>query len=198
MKDKEKIRKMLKSSRNGVITTKQVSDSGIYRGALKTLIEEDIVYQYGRGIYVDNSKLEDEFYLLQCKYSRGIFSHETALYLLGYSDRTPAKFTMTFPKGYNSPSIKNENIEVIRVIPENYSLGVIEIKSPSGNTIKVYNLERSLCDVLRGSVNDIQIINPAMKKYANFKEKDINKLMKYAEQLKVKPKVLNYMEVLLW
>ena len=197
MKDKEKIRKMLKSSHNGVITTKQVSDSGIYRGAIKSLVEDDIVYQYGRGIYVDNSKLEDEFYLLQCKYSRGIFSHETALYLLGYSDRTPEKFTMTFPKGYNSPSIKNENIEVVRVIPENYSLGVIEMKSPSGNIIKVYNLERSLCDVLRGSVNDVQIINPAMKKYANSKEKDINKLMKYAEQLKVRPKVLNYMEVLL-
>lgn len=197
MKDKEKIRKMLKASHNGVITTKQVSDSGIYRGAIKTLVEEDIVYQYGRGIYVDNSKLEDEFYLLQCKYSRGIFSHETSLYLLGYSDRTPAKFTMTFPKGYNTPSLKKENIEVVRVIPENYSLGVIEMKSPSGNTIKVYNLERSLCDVLRGSVNDIQIINPAMKKYAESKEKDVNKLMKYAEQLKVKPKVLNYMEVLL-
>lgn len=197
MKDKEKIRKMLKKTRNGVITSKQVSDSGIYRGAIKSLVEDDIVYQYGRGIYVDNSKLEDEFYLLQCKYGRGIFSHETALYLLGYSDRTPEKFTMTFPKGYNSPSIKNENIEVVRVIPENYSLGVIEMKSPSGNIIKVYNLERSLCDVLRGSVNDVQIINPAMKKYANSKEKDINKLMKYAEQLKVKPKVLNYMEVLL-
>lgn len=197
MKDKEKIRKMLKKTRNGVITSKQVSDSGIYRGAIKSLVEDDIVYQYGRGIYVDNSKLEDEFYLLQCKYGRGIFSHETALYLLGYSDRTPEKFTMTFPKGYNSPSIKNENIEVVRVIPENYSLGVIEMKSPSGNIIKVYNLERSLCDVLRGSVIDVQIINPAMKKYANSKEKDINKLMKYAEQLKVKPKVLNYMEVLL-
>lgn len=197
MKDKEKIRKMLKKTRNGVITSKQVSDSGIYRGAIKSLVEDDIVYQYGRGIYVDNSKLEDEFYLLQCKYGRGIFSHETALYLLGYSDRTPEKFTMTFPKGYNTPSIKNENIEIVRVIPENYSLGVIEMKSPSGNIIKVYNLERSLCDVLRGSVNDVQIINPAMKKYANSKEKDINKLMKYAEQLKVKPKVLNYMEVLL-
>ena len=36
-----------------------------------------------------------------------------------------------------------------------------------------------------------------MRKYANSKEKDITKLMKYAEQLKVKPKVLNYMEVLL-
>lgn len=197
MNNKDKIKRMLKNSRNGVITTKQISDSGIYRGALKMLVEDNEIYQYGRGIYVDNKELEDEFFLLQCKYSRGVYSHETALYLLGYSDRTPAKFTMTFPKGYNSPSLKNENIEIVRVIPENYSLGITEIKSPSGNPIKVYNLERSLCDVLRGSINDVQVINPAMKRYVQSKGKDINKLMKYAEQLKVKPKVLNYMKVLL-
>lgn len=51
---------------------------------------------------------------LQHEYGRGIYSHDTALYLLGYSDRTPAKYTMTFPRGYN-----------------------IEIKSPSGNPIRV-------------------------------------------------------------
>ena len=45
-------------------------------------------------------------YLLQRKYGRGIYSHDTALYLLGYSDRIPAKYTMTFPKGYNAPSLK--------------------------------------------------------------------------------------------
>ena len=138
---------------------------------------------------------EDDFYLFQRKYGRGIYSHDTALYLLRYSDRTPAQYTMTFPKGYNSPSLKQENIEIKRVVAENYSLGVIKIKSPCGNPIRVYNLERTLCDILRGSGSDIQIVNIAMKKYANFK--DISKLMQYADQLHVKPKVLRYMEILL-
>lgn len=135
--------------------------------------------------------------MLKRKYGRGIYSHETALYLLGYSDRTPAQYTMTFPKGYNSPSLKQENIIIKRVVPENYSLGVIEIKSPCGNPIRVYNLERTLCDILRGSGSDIQIINAAMKKYARSKEKDIYRLMQYADQFHVKPKVLRYIEVLL-
>lgn len=134
---------------------------------------------------------------MQCRYGRGIYSHDTALYLLGYSDRTPAKYTMTFPKGYNAPSLKQENIIVKRVVPDNYALGIIEIKSPCGNPIKIYNLERTLCDIVRGSGSDIQIVNGAMKRYAASKEKDIHKLMKYAEQLRVKPKILHYMEVLL-
>ncbi len=104
---------------------------------------------------------------------------------------------MTFPKGYNAPSIKQENVKLIRVIPDNYESGIIEVQSPSNNPIRIYNLERTLCDILRGKGSDIQIVNAAMKKYAASKNKNINQLMKYAEQLKVKDKVLRYMEVLL-
>ena len=83
-------------------------------------------------------------------------------------------------------------------MPKNYEFGIIEIQSPSGNPIRVYDLERALCDILRGSGSDIQIVGEAMKRYAASKTKDIQKLMQYAEQLRVKPKVLHYMEVLLW
>ena len=119
------------------------------------------------------------------------------MFVKEYSDRTPAQYTMTFPKDYNSPSLKQESINIKRVVPENYSFGVIELQSPCGNPIRVYDLERTLCDILRGSGSDIQIVGAAMKKYATSREKDIHKLMQYADQLRVKPKVLRYMEVLL-
>lgn len=104
---------------------------------------------------------------------------------------------MTFPKGYNAASLKQESIVIKRVIPDNYSLGIIEIKTPSENPIRIYDLERTLCDIVRGSGSDIQVVNEAMKRYAVSKEKNIHKLMKYAEQLRVEPKILRYMEVLL-
>lgn len=194
---KEKIKKLLEASPGGTVTAGQVTAAGLHRSILQELVENGELYRFGRGLYVRSNAWEDDFYLLQLKYGRGIYSHDTALYLLGYSDRTPAQYTMTFPKGYNSPSLKQESIIVKRVVPENYSFGVIEIKSPCGNPIRVYDLERTLCDILRGSGSDIQIVNAAMKKYAASKEKDIHKLMQYAEQLCVKPKVLRYMEILL-
>lgn len=197
MKDKEKILKLLDSSKNGMISTGEVTSVGIHRSVLKDLVDSGELSRFSRGLYVRNNSWEDDLYLLQQKYKRGIYSHDTALYLLGYSDRTPVKYTMTFPKGYNTPSLKNENINIVRVVEDNYNVGIIEILSPSGNKIKVYDLERTLCDILRGKGSDIQIINSAMKKYASSKNKDINKLMKYADKLRVKPKMLNYMEVLL-
>ena len=226
MNVKEKIEELLEASEDGTITAAQVTEAGLHRSILQELVKSGEMYRFGRGLYVRSSAWEDDFYLLQRKYGRGIYSHDTALYLWsdvweddfyllqrkygrgiyshdtalylrGYSDRTPAKYTMTFPKGYNASSLKRENLIVKRVVPENYELGRIEMKSPSGNPIRVYNLERTLCDILRGSGSDIQIVSEAMKRYAASKDKNIHRLMQYADQLRVKPKVLRYMEVLL-
>lgn len=197
MSDREKIKKMLKASENGIITSAQVTEAGLHRNSLQQLVKDGEIYRFGRGLYVRRISWEDDFYLLQKKYGRGIYSHDTALYLLGYSDRTPAKYTMTFPKGYNAPSLKQETIIIKRVVPENYEFGQIQIKSPAGNLIRTYDLERTLCDILRGNGSDIQIITDAMKRYAASGEKNIHKLMQYAERLRVRPKVLRYLEVLL-
>lgn len=197
MSDREKIKKMLEASETGVITSAQVTEAGLHRNTLQQLVKDGEIYRFGRGLYVRRNSWEDDFYLFQKKYGRGIYSHDTALYLLGYSDRTPAKYTMTFPKGYNAPSLKQETIIIKRVVPENYEFGQIQIKSPAGNLIRTYDLERTLCDILRGNGSDIQIITDAMKRYAASGEKNIHKLMQYAERLRVSPKVLRYLEVLL-
>lgn len=197
MTNSETVEQILRSSVDGTITAVQVTQAGLHRSVLQTLVDDGVLSRFGRGLYVRNDMWEDDFYLLQRKYSRGIYSHDTALYLLGYSDRTPAKYTMTFPRGYNAVSLKEENVIVRRVVPENYDFGITEAKSPSGNPIRVYGLERTLCDILRGSGSDIQIVNDAMKRYAASKSKNIPKLLQYAERLRVKPKVLRYMEVLL-
>ena len=197
MNSMNRMKNLISKSTSGIISTQEVFEENITRNTLNKFIKNGELTRFGRGLYIINSAWGDDFFSLQKKYRKGIYSHDTALYLLGYSDRTPSIYTMTFPKGYNSPSIKQENIKVVRVIPDNYDLGIIEIQSPSNNTIRIYNLERTLCDILRGKGSDIQIINAAMKKYAISKEKNINLLMQYAEQLKVKDKILRYMEVLL-
>lgn len=197
MKDNEKMSKIMAESLDGVVTSKQISAVGLHRSILQKYVSEGKLLQFGRGLYTKTDVWEDDFYLLQRKYERGIYSHDTALYLLGYSDRAPAQYTLTFPKGYHSIALEQENVLIKRVVKDNYHFGIIEIKSPCGNPIRIYELERTLCDILRGNNIDIQLINSAMKKYAYSKEKDIHKLMKYAELLQVKQKVLRYMEVLL-
>lgn len=182
----------------GIITSKQVTEAGLHRSTLSNLVKEDELIQVGRGIYIKPTVWEDEMYLLQYRYTKGIYSHETALFLHGMSDRTPARFTMTFPHGYNASSLKGENVKVKRSGKLLYGIGITELTSPVGNLIRVYDIERTLCDIIRGENQcEISIVNQGMRHYAASKGKDIQKLMDYAEKLRVKPKILNYMEVLL-
>lgn len=192
-----KIANMLERQ-SGIITSSQANAVGIPRQYLSRMVADNILRRVARGIYAAPEAWEDEMFLLQYKYSKGIFSHETALYIHGFTDRSPTRFVMTFPYGYHAESITSTNIRMKKVVKSIYELGSVEKQTTFGNKIRLYDLERTLCDIVRGNNScDIQIVNQAMKRYALSKGKNISRLLQYAEQLRVKPKILAYMEVLL-
>ena len=193
----EKVTAMVEEN-NGFITSAQITDAGVQRRVLGELVAENKLYKAGRGIYVSPDAWEDEMFFLQYRFSKGVFSNETALYLHGLSDRTPAVFTMTFPHGYNAYGVKKSGISVKFTKPDNYALGVTEAPSPCGNMLTVYDKERTLCDIVKGNNScGIEVVNQAMKTYAASIDKNIGKLVDYAERLRVKQKIIRYMEVLL-
>jgi predicted transcriptional regulator of viral defense system len=197
MSGHEAILKMLNDN-NGYITSAQVTNAGLQRRELSELAAANKIYRVERGIYAMPDVWEDEMYFLQYRFSKGVFSYETALYLHGLSDRTPQAYTLTFPQGYNAGGVKKYNAKVKFVITDIHSLGVTETQSPCGNTIRVYDRERTLCDIVKGNHScDIQLVNQTMKTYADSSQKDMARLIAYAERLRVKPKILRYMEVLL-
>jgi predicted transcriptional regulator of viral defense system len=183
---------------NGFVTTAQVTEAGLSRRILSELTARNKIVRAMRGIYALPDVWEDEMYFLQYRYSKCIFSNETALYLHGLSDRTPQKFTVTVPHGYNATELKRNNVKVKFASHEIYDIGIVYMPSPLGNPIRAYDKERTLCDIVKGNNScDIQLVNQAMKDYAASPGKDMAKLFEYAERLRVKPKILRYMEVLL-
>lgn len=196
MTNAERILEILKKN-NGVITTSEVTASGISRGSLKHLVDTGVLERASRGVYQLADVWDDEMYHLQVRYKKGIFSGETALYLHDLTDRTPSRFQMIFPNGYNLTNVKKENIRCNRVIKKLYDMGVVEIKTPAGNIVRTYNMERTLCDILRTQSNtDIQIVSDAFKRYARRNDKNIPLLSKYAKELRVETKLRSYLEVL--
>ena len=104
MTAKEKIKEMLEASADGTITAAQVTEAGLYRGVLQELVKNGEIYRFGHGLYVQSSAWEDDFCLLQRKYGRGIYSHDTALYLLGYSDRKSTRLNSSHRSLSRMPS----------------------------------------------------------------------------------------------
>jgi hypothetical protein len=67
-----------------------------------------------------------------------------------------------------------------------------------GNPIRVYDKERSICDIYRSkSRMDIQIVVQAMQRYAKRKDADFTKLYQYAKLLRVEKPITQALEILL-
>ena len=151
-----------------------------------------------RDRYILPDNLEDELLSISKRSTQIIFSHETALFLHGISDRTPFEHTITAPSGcIPSAAIKAE-CKVYYIKPELFALGKTELKTPAGNLVPCYDLERTVCDVIR-SRNKLgtETFLTALKLYAVNPKKDLNRLNTYAKQMRVANVLRQYLEVLL-
>ena len=192
----KKILKIMKNN-NELITPAQLEEKGISRVYLSNMEKEGIIERIERGIYVTKDFKYDEYYLFQLKYPKAIFSYNTALYFYEMTERTPIKMDVTVYREYNPHRFK-DLVNVYKVSKELYDLGVIEKKSPQGMKVKTYNLERTVCDIIKDKESiDIEIRNKAIKKCIKNKDFNASKMFEYAKKMNIYDKVKNYMEAII-
>lgn len=183
---------------NGYVSTSQVTASGIPRRKLAEAVNAGELIQVGRGLYALPETWEDPYFVAQHRFSRGVFSDDTALFLHGMTDRAPFFLTMTFPRSYNATPAREAGIVCRTCADEVLELGLVELTTQHSNIVRAYDLERTLCDLVRGQGTvDSQIVIPAMRAYVKSPKRDVEKLVEYAHRLGVEKKIRNYLEVLL-
>ena len=194
MKYEDKIFSLFK---NGYLTTEEVNNHNIPRVYLTKLLKEDKIERISRGLYIEKNVLLDEFMILQSKSKNAIYSNMTALYLHGFSNRIPIKYDITINNGYNGSLQKQSNVNLFYTKRELLELGVIDYKLESGNVIKVYDLEKTICEIIRNKKKiDAEIFNRAIREYYYSKNKNTLKLYEYAKKMNIYEKVRNTFEVL--
>lgn len=198
MKQEDIVRKYIEQNK-GIIKTSELKQTGVDTITLTRLVRKGIIERVAKGLYIDANNFEDSYYIFQYQCSKAIFSHETALYFHDLTDRTPIKIMVTIPSGYNTKFIKDKNYEFFYLKQELYSLGKTKVITPYGNEVYCYDIERTICDLVRNKEKiEVYQFTDAMQRYAKLKNKDINKLYRYAEKLNIKEEVRKYMEVLIW
>lgn len=186
------------TEQEGLVLTRDAEAVGIPRHYLTLLAREGVIERVSHGIYVTADAFEDDLYMLQARSPRLIYSHETALYLHDLADRDPFTYSVTVPRGYHNPLLPDYGLQVYTVKKEWYELGVTETATAYGRQIRLYNAERTLCDLFRKRNKvDADLLNDSMKRYLTRKEKNIPQLLRYAEQFRVSSPVRKYVEILL-
>lgn len=183
---------------NNVITTSQVLQLGYSKALLTKYVKAGLLERSGHGVYVLPDAINDDMYALMLRSSKIIFSHDTALFLNGLSERTPFRHSVTIPSDSALPSSIKDECICFYIKSELHRLGMIEKKTTFGNTVRCYNLERTICDFLRSRNRcDEETVISAVKNYTASRDKNLNLLADYAKHLRVEKVLKRYMEVLL-
>lgn len=183
---------------NGYLCTSQVVENGISKPTLAEFVRVRNMGRVAQGVYLAENAWPDELYQLSLSNSQIVFSHETALFLHGLMEREPKFTSVTVKAGYNASHLRKKGIRVYQIKPDIALLGVMDVQTGFGNMVRTYDMERTICDILRYKESlDVQVFQYAIKEYMASDRKNLNHLMAYAKRFQLESVVRTYTEVML-
>lgn len=169
-----------------IVGTAEASRMGISRNLLSKWAKAGKVQRVARGAYQLPEAVPDDLEILFKLAPDAVLSHESALYLLGLSERCPARHSVTFPTGTNPPRAFEGMVKAYYVKPDWLDAGRSRVRTSTGFDAPCYDAERTVCDVLRSRGRiDEETLNDALRRYAAWPGKDLNLLAERARLLRV-------------
>lgn len=188
----------LSEADGGILTTAAATGIGVSKSALAKFVSQNKYERVFHGVYLSPNAWRDDAYLLQLRCPQIIFSHDSALFYHDLTDREPLQFTVTAKTGYNPSHLTSEGVKVFTVKKELYAEGISVAETSFGHQVRVYDMERTICDILRSrNWMETQVFQDALKQYARRGDKNLHHLMDYAKKFRVEKLVRQYMGVLL-
>lgn len=184
---------------HGTILRSDLEKNKISPSALTRALKHNEIKKVTTGVYTIANTFPDEYWYRQRKFSKGIFSHQSALILHDLTDLNIEQYAMTFPRNYrNSKSLKRYLIDAYYVYPEILTLGVEKLNSPSGNEILVYSKERTLIDIWNPRLKfDLTTKQEALKRYLALPDKNIHRIALLEKKIGKREELRKALEVLM-
>lgn len=183
----------LAKENNGIITTKIITENNIPRIYLTKLVKDNKLFRIDRGIYSTTKTTVTPYYAIQNKSKKIIYSHFTSLYLQGIYKNIDKQEQISVRQGYNAKKFKN--YKVFYNSPSNYKKGLITYMY-NGQKLKIYDLERSVCDIIKDRNRfDESMYNKFINYYFNKIDLNYKKLLEYSKALRISKLVHHYLSL---
>lgn len=181
----------------GVLKTSELNGLGFSSRQIKKLMEEGIITKIKYGFYELTDYIPREEVIIARLFPESIIFLESALFYYGYTDRIPSSWQIAVNK--NSSKLQyNINYPLIKpyyLEPKFIEIG-IDIIEIEGVEIRIYDRDRTICDVLRYETKlEEEVFTNAIKKYIKDPKKNVRNLFEYAEIFNIRNKVQTYIGV---
>ena len=186
------------SNVTGVLEVSNIDELKVSKDNFYKFVKDNNYEKVGPGMYASKDDIVDELLVLHKRCPKGVISHDEALYYYGLIDREPLSHTITVYSGFNASRLIKSGYTVYYVNKDLLNVGKVNVIDNFGNEIPMYDLERTIIDLIRNrSKFEIQDFTTALKTYAKRPDKNLSKLYEYAKAFRVDKTLRTYMEVLL-
>ena len=173
----------------GMMRAKQLDAEKVFYAKRQKLIQNGYIEKVRTGYYqwIDPEDFS-EVGTVKRLFPDAIFCMDTALLHYGYSDRTPMEWHLAVSKdsGKSRFNIDYPHGKAYYLEPTLLEMG-LTTGEKDGHIIRIYDRDRVICDCLRyRNKMDKEIFNKAIRAYVTDPQKNIPRLLDYAERLRVK------------
>ena len=195
-----KIKKIFMKN-NGYARTQDIIDAGIHTSYLYQLLEEGVISKIKRGLFQweNYNSANEEFISVSKIVPKGVFCLLSALSYYDITTINPWQYHLAIFRDDRKPVLPDyPPINIYYFSKEQYEIGIQEINM-NNHKIKIYDIEKTICDCLRYR-NEIgmNIVKEALNEYVIRDDRNIDKLLRYADKIGIYNLLNKYLEVLLW
>ena len=182
-----------------VLRTRQALAQGIHPRTLYALRDSGEVEQISRGLFMLAERqplTQPDFVVVAGRVPKAVIGFVSALAFHELTTQIPHAVHIALPAFWNEPSLDYPPLETYRISEPAYSAGV-EIHTFDDVNVPIYDAEKSVADVLKFR-NRIgrNIALEALRDYLERPDRDLDKLVEYAEICRVADRLQTYLEAL--
>lgn len=180
--DIEKAKLMKFLTKNDFVTLHEAVKMGVGKMTLSRMVAEGILYRAARRIYTSNIDwLTDPLrkYAPACTlYPDAVVCCVSALTYYDLTDEEERKIWLAFPQSHR---VVNQEYRIVYPQGPSYSLGIVRHRFGK-REVRIYDREKSVVDAFKFLPIDVGY--KALRGYLKLKDNDLNKLSRYAKQMR--------------
>lgn len=193
--------KNLFESKKGYATTQELEGYKLHNRSINKLQKDGYIEKVKRGLYKwtgyefeGRESWVDAYHIVP----NGVICSFSAIAYYNLTTFIPKNIDIAVLRNSVRPTLpKYPPIKLYYFSQKQYELGISSLEV-QGYKIKIYDIEKAVCDCvrLRNQIG-IDIMIEVLKEYMKRKDRNIDRLMKYADILRIKKIISPYLEAMI-
>lgn len=182
-----------------IFSMKELKDLGLSQYKISKLVEDGKLVKLNKRYFenADYTGVESDFYYAEAYAPQGVICLLSAAVYYNLTTFIPDSVDVAIPRKAKVSTIPDQpRMNVHHYTDDRHELGITCVKE-GGNRFRIYDIEKTVVDIVfyREKVG-IEETKEILVNYLQRKDRNLNRLLKYAELMKCDDTLRKYLEVL--